>query len=680
MAKGIIGEPFTFTVLFVDPSGTRFNPDTVEIEVFYFDSAGTKQVLVTDGTTMPQIATETGRFAYTMVIPDTLEPSNEIYGIMTGEITSTGEKIVVEETVDPFEEGSGGELEIQDEGVSLGSFSIVNFVGAEVEVKDVGGVATVYIPPLPPPPPSSFQSHWNSSDGDNGNQSVSDGVSRTTTRISTPNGGEGNPFKTGGWAGSNRSTTRDTETIITTPSTTTGWGGDSYYIVNVFDADGTTVLETYTSPAITGNFSNTTGNITSSITNFAVDPGNGIDLDRNKAKLSVTVDLSSLLPNGGRYNCQVIMYTDTTTDGTGPYTFTQNAVFIDTDPESPEINGVLSFVENGGVTRHISGVNYYNIGSAFTVGVSGIDHLNSNTARTSGVLSITPSNIPLGSISSQPWNSPGWSGWTNDNNNTGAEYLNSSWEITQTSYRLKTESAKVSAFVRDPWTSSSTIETPIQKLLVDTFTDNSNETQEYFRDEVLRQDSTYNSANPSGNWVSSNTLVAGEAIVYGGQLQVPSAIPEPDLRTYNPQPNPNYSALNAPVSYFRTFVDNAPAGQQERSELTLSIQGTFVSNATDDLANEDLKIFVRRRGSTSSGANTGPSAPPLRLHGPLYDFNNFNDGATVIGSYIRRSQSSGGSIKATFGGALFNCVGGVYIEIQIVNPAIKISSCVFSFG
>ena len=203
MAKGIIGQPFTFTVLFLDANGDPITPTSVTIEAFYFDNLGAKQVFVTGGTAMTAVVGDAGRYTHTVTLPPAMTAAYQVYGVMTGVDPSTSADIVVEQEVDLFDSGSG-EIEIQDEGVSLGSFSVINFVGSDVEVIDIGGVATAYIPPLPPPPAPSYASHWNTSDGDNGSQSVSDGVSRTTTRIATPSGGEGSPFKTGGWRGRTR--------------------------------------------------------------------------------------------------------------------------------------------------------------------------------------------------------------------------------------------------------------------------------------------------------------------------------------------------------------------------------------------------------------------------------------------------------------------------------------------
>ena len=311
MAKGIIGQPFTFTVLFLDANGDPVTPSTsISIEVFYFDNLGVKQTLVAAATAMAAVAGDPGRYAHTITIPGALTPADQIYGIMTGVGTPTGQDIVVEQQVDPFEPGSGA-IEIQDEGVSMGTFTVVNFIGADVEVLDVGGVATVYIPPLPPP---SYTSHWNTSDGNNGNQAVTESLSRSTAHISTPHGGEGVPFKTGGWAGTNEPATLQTDINYTTPGDTTGFGGDSIAVVTMYDADGVSVLETYTTPFLTGDATHTagTGNIFVMISGYGVDDPNYPA--RQKANMSVGVDTSTILTaaglEGGRYHVEVVMTPD----------------------------------------------------------------------------------------------------------------------------------------------------------------------------------------------------------------------------------------------------------------------------------------------------------------------------------------------------------------------------------
>jgi len=110
--------------------------------------------------------------------------------------------------------------------------------------------------------------------------------------------------------------------------------------------------------------------------------------------------------------------------------------------------------------------------------------------------------------------------------------------------------------------------------------------------------------------------------------------------------------------------------------MTLNLAGNFISDAVTDLANNNLEIYVRRRAS-ANGGGAGPGANPLRVHGALYNFATFDDGATVAGSYIREASSSGNTVNITFGG--FSCETGIFVEVKIVNPAIKLSSLVSSF-
>ena len=150
-----------------------------------------------------------------------------------------------------------------------------------------------------------------------------------------------------------------------------------------------------------------------------------------------------------------------------------------------------------------------------------------------------------------------------------------------------------------------------------------------------------------------------------------------DWSSYSPTAggaNPNYSALTAPVSFYRTMVDTTGLN---RSSFTIVFSGTFVANATTDLSNSHLEIYIRRRAS-AGGGNAGPAiATPLRVHGLNYNFATFDDGVTVAGSYIREASSSGNTVNCTFGG--FSCEDGVYIELKIVNTAIKINSFVITF-
>lgn len=573
--------------------------------------------------------------------------------------------------------GGGSALEVQDEGVAVDSnVTVINFIGADVQVLSGGtGIVQVYIPP------PTFASHFNTQDGTTV-AFVSESISRSTARISTPTI-EGNPFSTNGWAGSNRSASLNGSATFTTTNQCTGFGGDSTMTVTVYDADGTTVLETHTTSAITGNGSYGSGNITITISSYAT------DTTRFKAIPTVTVDLSTLFTGlsrqGGRYHVVVSQTVDSTTDGSGTYTYTQTDVFYDTNPNTPSV-GTATIAETLGSvsTKHLSGIEYYILGSQFTVDVTQIDNLNRNTARTSANLSITFSNYGINSLSQSPFGSgsANFTGWTNAFDNTNASYQKTDSSITSSNFRYRGTGAQISSFARDTWANGSSVTSASASILIDTYTTTSTDLIERFDDENRRQDSTFNTGATSGNWNSTNSLVSGEALVLGGKLMIPSSATlsngssNADFSSYSPTTggaNPNYSSLSVSSNYYRTIVDTTGSS---RAGFTIVFSGDFISNATTDLANSDLEIFISKIAS-STGGNTGYNNPYfLNIHGALYNFSTFDDGVTD--GQIREASSSGNTVNCTFGG--FVCEDGFYMHIRINDSRIKIDTLTVSFS
>lgn len=559
-------------------------------------------------------------------------------------------------------------ITVQDEGNVVGIYEVLNFIGADVSALSGQGRADIYIPAV------SYASHWNTADGDTGNQSVSESISRTTARISTPNGGEGSPFETGGWAGTNQPSTLSGSVTFSSPGLCTGFGGDASVTVTVYGADGTTELEAFTTPSLNSNTTHTSssGDISVTITNYQADD------NRFQARMSVTVDVSDILTSagysGGRYNIVVSMSPDSVTDGTGPYTYTQPSVFLDANPSTPSV-GAVTIAENTPTTKHLSGVEYYTTGSTFTVAATGIDNLNANTARTANNFQVSAAEYAIGALNQSPFGSgqANFSNWTNDDNNTGTSYSNAAFTINQSNVRYAGTAANASAFARDTWSSGSTRNSANASILVDTYGSTSTDTFEGFTDEDYRLESDYTTS-----WTSTADLSAGEAMVYAGQLIAPtqaalnSGGTNTDWTTFSPNASsqPNYTNIAVPVSYFRKFLDS----DGDLASFTITFSGTFISNASTDLANSNLQINVRRIAGQGS---TGTTGNILRLHGPNYNFASFDDGATTAGSYIRESSSSGNTVNGTFGG--FAARDGVYIEVIIANAGIKVTSMEITF-
>jgi hypothetical protein len=568
----------------------------------------------------------------------------------------------------------GGNLNVMDEGVLLGSFATMNFIGADVVARSEAGIANVYIPP---PPPVTYASHWNTADGNDGSQAPVDSTPRTQAWISSPSS-EGTPFSTGGWAGTVQSATQAASATFAPPGLVTGFGGNAHFVIEVLDANGATALSRFTTPSLanSGTAANSGSTISITLTNFQADNA------RFKANVSVVVDYGAILTaagrQGGRVSVSITMHTDTTTDGTGPYTYTSAPVFLDVGATPPTISGSVSLAPTDGlaVLKYLSGLAYYTNGTKFTLAASGLNGVNANVARVNGNLNIGASLAGINAFDQSPL--PGgtgasaFTGWASLFSTNGVSYTKADTTLNRLNYRQTTKSATASALVLDPWGSSAAATSPAVNLMIDTYGTTSTDLAEYFDDESRRQDSTHNNGVSGGNWDSTQPLPSGHALIYGGRLMVPNTsklsngVANANWTTFNPSGNPDYSNSGAPVSFYRTMVDGSGL---DRSSLQLVFTGTFVTSAAADLAANFMVIRIRRVAS-SNGGQSGPSSDPLYLSGGMYDFASFDDGVT--NGQIREATSSGNTVNGTFGG--FTCKNGVFIEIRLADARISIDS------
>jgi len=621
-------------------------------------------------------------------------------------------------------------VHVKDEGIDVGTYPTINFVGADVLAEDSGtpGMVNVYIPP------PTFASYFNTTSGTtNGECNCNITTFTNTPRISKPTV-EGSPFNTGGWAATNNKpayTDAGSGTLtFTTVGDVTGFGGDSTMKVEVYDADGVGVLETYTTPPITGPGSNTSpgGRITVQISNYAADTG------KFKAKPTITVNAGDVLSNngldGGRFHINISHTTDTVTDTGSTYDYfgpdgntlpnsqSYNAslqdVFFDTNLSTANIAGGVTIVESSTpadiLTKHLSGVEYYILNSEFEVDVTDIQDFNANTQGRSGDslwnfrLQDSPQQFGLPNIQVTAWNNTGFSGtnWPDFYNASDVDYSKTDWAINNTNFRYRGNGAYVNSAVYDPW-GNANLDSGTSSILVDTWGTCSTNLGEAFADESERLyrntgtstydvwDSTKSLADltqPSNGTGSAGTFengcVVGSKLLQGSQFfadngdspQVGTTIP--DLTLYKPDKNggnPDYSGLtNIPVYHRRFYTSSATP----IANVTLSFEGDFNgSTASALLASSDLKVYIRREATNSSGS-FGFNANPLSVHGGLYNsglpFQPFDDGASGVdsaGSLIR-TVNSGNSCDFTFGSNTQYCVDGFWMEIQLVDPNISL--------
>ena len=627
MSYGVIGDNYIFHAKFFDGEGNTLTVNTPTITIFTFQSNGDRTVFVSDQQ-MSESNTETGRWVYSYSIPNDYNYQPVLYGLISA--------------VDPADN------------------SILNYETEVTVLSEDSGIGHISVPE--PPPPPSYRSHWETSDGNNGDQSAIATVSPTkNARIPTPNGGEGVPFKVGGEDGTNKTTTTSFSATFTSPQATTGFGGDSTIEVKVYDKD--SLIDTFTSPALTSDgVHNSASNVISiSISQYGVD-----DAAKLKAKASIDTNVSTLLPNGGFYHVEIIHHTDSVSDGGDSYTYTQSEIFIDTNPNTPTL-GSLSFLESTPTIKYLSGIRYYTNGSTWTVVLLNIDNLNSNSIKISHNISVSSTQYQLATFSHSPFGtgSANFSGWTNDDNNLGTSYTRDDWTLNQSNYRFMGEDGSISAYVSDPWNNSATASTTGHSILIDTYGITSTNTSEPFVDEDRRQTSNFNNGNTAGNWNSTQALVDGEGLVQNSKLMKASEASYVDWTSFKPNGSPDYTGFSANANYYRTFVDS---GGLNQPNFILVFSGDFVGDAQADLLNNHFEVFIRRIGSSSG--DSGTTSNPLLLHGAEYNSTFFDDGAT--NGQIRLGSSNGNTIQATFGG--FSCIGGVYLHIHIMNANVKIDS------
>jgi hypothetical protein len=606
-------------------------------------------------------------------------------------------------------------LHIKDEGIAVGTYKTINFIGNDVLAEDSGtpGQVNVYIPT------PTFASHFNKTDGTTTGTVSEGGITRSTVRISSPTV-EGSPFKTNGWAGTNKPvyTGSSAGTVVfTTAQVVTGFsgdsGGDATITVTVYDADGTSVLETYTTPTLyqNGVYSSIGNRISVTITLYQA------DTSKWKAAVSISVQAGNVLSNngldGGRYHVKATMDTDTATDGGGSHSYTQADVFFDTNPSTPAINGAVTIVESTTpsniLTKHLSGVEYYILNSQFEIDVTDIDNFNANTQGRAGAAQwnfrIIGSEYGLPTRQLEAWSLAygTWNGtWTNTYSLVNAAYEYTSWPITDTNYRFRNSTTNGSSTVYDPWNTGNTVNSPNQAVLIDTHTVTSTSLGEDFDDESQRLTrgssaySTFNSTATLGTSLSNQTGSSGpfsDGCVVGSYLvradkffadngDSPAiATLIPNLTGYKPNKggtNPNYSSYSQVPTYHRKFYT---ASGKAIANFNLTAGGTWGSSGSlsNALNSSSIKMYVRRVGS-STGGSFGFNANPLALHGAMYNsgapINPFNDGSSgvdTVGSLIRTAPTpptGNNTVTGTFGA--YSCDDGFWLEIQIIDPDIKI--------
>ena len=97
--EAVIGQPFTFEVLFVDAVNQPIAVTSPTITVFYFSPLGVKTTLVNQQPLVAVSPPEVGRYTYTYTFATTFTDGTGVYADMVGVEVGTGLLCRVEQQV-----------------------------------------------------------------------------------------------------------------------------------------------------------------------------------------------------------------------------------------------------------------------------------------------------------------------------------------------------------------------------------------------------------------------------------------------------------------------------------------------------------------------------------------------------------------------------------------------------
>ena len=606
-----------------------------------------------------------------------IDPASNLYINSANQLSSTG---------------SGSDLEIANstgDGTAnyqalSGTFTKINFVDSN-DNGELFAMASSTVPGQvnvfhPAPPAPTYPNYFNRAVASGASSAViAENNNPSSLRVAIPNatltGSSGGNYEDSGWSGSNtlrsiyQQSSQGTITFGTgntaSPVKVRGFSGpegagDSEIEVIVYDADGTTPLDSHTITNITANgtYTSTSGNIIITIAgyNTIINPYDPQDVYEASIKVDVIMGVpgggagsgTGIFNNtlaggttprdGGKFTVSMSMTADSDTTSVDPpspdlptsYSYT---VFADANPNSPNLSGavVADPTVDTASYRYISGIKYYTNGTTLSTSIDGINFLNGNSIRSqninvqleewsSSTLSIndTSYNLSQGTITVN-------SGDVNDWDQTDIDYdTNASvFTIANSNYRFRATGGDAKVRVRDPWSGyTSFVNSGTRKLLIDVGQTNSSTTIEYFNRENQRlfRDSvgtTYTSWDStkslldvtqppnsrSAATVENLCLVGGEGIpaseffADNGNSAQTGTIISSDLSNYEPSGNPNYNTMGDTPVFHRLF----PTSCVDFNLIFTGDPGTS-SNFVDALTNNQMKIYV-----FPVGANPNPA-------------------------------------------------------------------------
>lgn len=437
------------------------------------------------------------------------------------------------------------------------------------------------------------------------------------------------------------------------------------------------------------------GNIIVSISNYAED-GDG-SVFQGKFNISVLSKriVGETFSGGGSENsgeCRVeVSFKEQKWEDT--ISISQD-IFKDKNPNTPNIDGGSTVRDHDDasktITKFISGIQYFDLGSLWQFESLDISNLNEDSSHPNANLTVDAEELGITTYTTSPWGSDAdeWQNVTNLDTLQGVDYITERG-VNKSNFR-HVGTAVVNNIIRDSWNDAPFDESNTLKVCIDTFSQPSSDTVEYFTEENMRLDNDYITA-----WDSEEYCVDGEAVVFGDSLYHGADLPRilenitgslgssGSLSDYLPdrksdgslRQNPNYTGHSREYAGFnRVFTPPNPSATYAGFSMNILTNGDLDTL----LRNQDLKIYIWKEDSVSTTSpNVGIPDPynptnPLSndtgsiwLHGSNdYNFGTFTDGATQDNANATcRTKVTGTLAEGTFSGN--DLIGSIYVKVLI---------------
>ncbi|BAV80918.1 hypothetical protein [Vibrio phage RYC] len=496
-------------------------------------------------------------------------------------------------------------------------------------------------------------------------------------RVSEPDLLESDAYLTNGW--DNTTKTGATGVFTFTSTLGRGFGDDAVLTVKTYH-DGV-IVDDVTFPCNTGG-GQVSGNVAININNYTSD-GDGSAF---AARFNVNIDSEGLIGNDNSGACRVeISFRE---HKWGESRNISQDIFKDKNPATPFIDGDVVIaqapVHADRVIKYLSGIGYFTTDSDFVFTIDNIRNHNEDTSRPQGSVSFDNSNYGITDYDTSPWTDP--SDFTNVSNfdtSQDIDYQRTN-SINVPNFR-HCDNALITSIVRDSWNNAPSENSNTERVLIDTVSNPSTTTVEYYDEENQRLSNDYLTA-----WDSEVVCVDGESIFFGGSAYHGSDLPRinentvsalgsigsltsylPDEKTDGTaRANPNYSNFTAPAVHFRRFL-TPDSSSYPAVNMNIQTNGDLGTQ----LADGSLKIYIWKINSIDS---TTPNIilPPTHvttnpddsLVGSIwghagYNFANYDDGATqtasTSGCLVTRT---GNLLNLTMGG--FSLLEGILVRFE----------------